>query len=296
MNEPAPARSASDAKMHDDATHVEIGIHAGSTSRVRRADEGATRAKVNLKSPRSGAGAADVVAPESAHAGKSGNVGGWASLRGQQGGESGDEDMSLSEEFTGEKGGGGKVMSDSRKGDGRRGEGAAVSKKLQRALTGDKNNRFSVLRDEGEGKGEGVRRDAMKMSPEGNRASKLLTADNVGIARRDMKAKGREEGGAGARKDALKVLRPLMSLNEWNKLSSAKQRKKMRKIAARDQKDELVRSVLCACMHVCNAHVHNGVCMRMCMMAYGCLCLIACDFACVHVDSLRAFVQVCTCV
>lgn len=35
-----------------------------------------------------------------------------------------------------------------------------------------------------------------------------------------------------------------MSLNEWNKLSSAKQRKKMRKIASRDQKDELIRSRL----------------------------------------------------
>ena len=81
----------------------------------------------------------------------------------------------------------------------------------------------------------------------------MIAADDFGVGRRDAAGKGLVGQGAGGGggagmsrslrdgatgKQELRALKPLISLNEWMKLSSAKQRKKMRKIASRQEKNE----------------------------------------------------------
>jgi hypothetical protein len=114
------------------------------------------------------------------------------------------------------------------------------------ASSTDLSNRFSVLQDHAAGGSGGATggRDDVQAALE--RKSGLVTADDVGVARRHVKAMVNEnETGAHTQKDrqALKALKPLMSLSEWHKLSSAKQRKKMRKLSARQEKEELLRAV-----------------------------------------------------
>jgi len=132
------------------------------------------------------------------------------------------------------------------------------SKRLRREAAADAGvsstaNQFAALADHGEGKGRVPSFESKGPDTVLNRAAKehshLMSADSVGVARRDLKP--RTEGGEAAGRGSvgkelkeLKVLRPLMSLNEWQKLSSAKQRKKIRKLAARDAKQETLRTKL----------------------------------------------------
>lgn len=110
-------------------------------------------------------------------------------------------------------------------------------------------NPFAALVDHGEGKGRTL--SVEKVEPDVSRKKavtdqvRLLAADDLGTARRDMRSgtEGKAAGTALKRHD-LKELRPLMSLNEWQKLSSAKQRKKIRKLAAREYRQEMLRTQL----------------------------------------------------
>jgi hypothetical protein len=110
-------------------------------------------------------------------------------------------------------------------------------------------NLFAALADHGEGKGK--RKDAGRSEADAvvDKAVKeqlhLLAADDLGIGRRDMKsgAQGKAESTSLKGHD-LKALRPLMSLSEWQKLSSAKQRKKIRKLAAREHRQDTLRTQL----------------------------------------------------
>jgi hypothetical protein len=100
-----------------------------------------------------------------------------------------------------------------------------------------------------EGVGAGSARQSL-----GAGSTALIAADDFGVGRRDVAGQGLAgQGGGGGvggggmsrslrdaatGKQELRALKPLISLNEWMKLSSAKQRKKMRKIASRQDKNE----------------------------------------------------------
>jgi hypothetical protein len=175
---------------------------------------------------------------------------GWASLSaggGDTGGALEVNEDGASERALAGSGGAGGAVGEAR--EPARGKGAARSSKRSLGALGDGNS-FEGLRDvagdrlggEGEGGGKAsVRADS----------SVLLAADDFGRGRRDAPGKGPVDQGlsrsmrdqAGTSKQELKALKPLISLSEWMKLSSAKQRKKMRKIAAREDKHERLRAV-----------------------------------------------------
>ena len=111
-------------------------------------------------------------------------------------------------------------------------------------MTRGTRNSFAALADHGADKGS---RGALPRENDGgdiNMAAGDGDGDPQGLVRADDIAVTRRQGAAS--KQVLKVLKPLMSLSEWSKLSSAKQRKKIRKLATRDRNNERLRTHIMA--------------------------------------------------